>query len=188
MNSSRFEITDIPLAGLKVIQRKPIEDARGFLCRIFCAEKFHHAGFHKPIVQINHTRTYKTGAVRGLHFQYPPFAEAKIVNCIKGEIYDVAVDIRYGSATFLHWHAELLSSDNLKSLFIPEGFAHGYQTLTDDCELLYLHSEKFSPDAIGALNVLDPRLAIPWPLEITEISDRDRQHPFINNDFKGVII
>lgn len=188
MSSTRFDMIDTPLAGLKMIQRKPIEDARGFLCRFFCAEELFSIGFHKPIAQINHTLTHKIGAVRGLHFQYAPAAEAKFISCIKGEVYDVAVDIRQGSPTFLRWHAELLSADNYKSFFIPEGFAHGVQALTDNCEMLYLHSESYKPETVGALNVLDPKIAIKWPLEISELSDRDRGHPFVNNDFKGVVI
>lgn len=166
----------------------PIEDARGFFCRFFCAEEFAIIGFGKHIAQINHSRTHKIGAVRGLHFQYPPAAEAKIVSCIKGDVFDVAVDLRPDSPTFLQWHAELLSASNFKSYFIPEGFAQGYQALTADSELLYLHSECFRPETVGALNVLDPKIAIKWPLEITELSDRDRKHPVIGSDFKGVIL
>lgn len=188
MNASRFRITNTPLAGPKIIQRKLIEDARGFLCRFFCAEELAHIGFHKPITQINHTLTHKVGVVRGLHFQYSPAAEAKIISCIKGEVYDVAVDIRQGSPTFLQWHAELLSADNFKSYFLPEGFAHGVQALTANCEMLYLHSESFKPETVGALNVLDPKIAIKWPLEITELSERDRQHPFVSDEFKGVVL
>ncbi len=143
MAGSRFDILPTPLDGLKVIIRKPIEDPRGFFCRFFCAEEFLEAGFQKSISQINHTFTRGKGAVRGLHFQYPPHAEGKIVSCLRGEVYDVAVDIRKGSPTFLHWHGEILSAANQRSLLIPEGFAHGFQTLTENCELLYLHSERF---------------------------------------------
>lgn len=186
MNSSRFEITDTPLVGLKVLQRKPIDDSRGYFCRFFCSEELKEAGLHKPIAQINHTLTHHAGAVRGLHFQYTPHMEVKIVSCLKGEIFDVVVDLRQGSPTLLHWHAEILSDKNFRSLLIPEGFAHGFQALTDDCELMYLHSEPHHPEFEGALNIADPRLAIQWPLEITEISDRDRLHPFIDSDFKGI--
>lgn len=186
MNTTRFEITDTPLLGLKVIRRKPLEDTRGFLCRYFCAEELSQAGFTKSLAQINHTLTKKRGAVRGLHFQYPPGAEAKIISCIKGEVFDVAVDIRRGSPTFLHWYAEVLTSANYKSFYLPEGFAHGCQALTDNCEMLYLHSEGFKPETVGALNVLDPKITIKWPLEIVELSERDRQHPFVNSDFEGV--
>lgn len=186
--SARFDFSPTPLAGLTVIHRKPIEDSRGFFCRFFCAEELHHAGLHKAIVQINHTRTRKGGAVRGLHFQYPPHGEIKIVSCLKGKIFDVAVDLRQGSPTFLHWHAEILSDENFNSLLISEGLAHGFQTLSDDCELMYLHSESFHPESKGALNIVDPRLAIQWPLEITEISDRDRLHPFIEANFQGILL
>ncbi|MFA7059951.1 MAG: dTDP-4-dehydrorhamnose 3,5-epimerase family protein [Pedobacter sp.] len=188
MNSSRFEIIETPLEGMKVLRRKPIEDSRGYFCRFFCSEELSQAGLHKPVTQINQTFTRNAGAVRGLHFQYPPHAETKIVSCLKGEIFDVAVDLRQGSPTLLHWHAEILSDKNFKSLLIPEGFAHGFQTLTDDCELMYLHSESFHPKSEGALNIADPGLDIQWPLEITEISDRDRLHPFIDSDFKGILL
>ena len=110
MTPSRFEFTSTPISGLTVIQRKPIKDDRGFLCRFYCAEDFREAGLRKPIAQINHTFTREKGAVRGLHFQYPPHAEAKVISCLKGEIYDVAVDIRRGSPTFLCWYADVLSA------------------------------------------------------------------------------
>lgn len=188
MSRSRFEIFDSPLVGLKILQRIPIADSRGYFCRFFCSEEFKHAGSHKPVAQINHTLTRNTGAVRGLHFQYPPHAEIKIVSCLKGEIFDVAVDLRQGSPTLFHWHAEILSEKNFKSMLIPEGFAHGFQTLADDCELIYLHSEPFHPESKGALNIADPRVSIRWPLEITEISDRDRLHPFMDSDFTGICL
>lgn len=186
MTPSRFEFTSTSLSGLTVIQRKPIEDDRGFLCRFYCVEEFREAGFRKSIVQINHTFTRKKGAVRGLHFQYPPHAEAKIVSCLEGEIYDIAVDIRHGSPTFLHWYAEVLSADNSKSLLIPEGFAHGFQTLTEECELIYLHTASYSPDAEGGLNVRDPRLAISWPLNISDLSDRDLSYIYVDDQFEGI--
>lgn len=188
MNKSRFDIADTPLAGLKVIKRKPIEDSRGFLCRFFCAEELYPEGFHKPIAQVNHTRTHKIGAVRGLHFQYPPHAEMRIVSCLKGEVFDVAVDLRHGSPTFLHWHAEILSDRNFMSLLIPEGFAHGLQALSPDCELLYLHTEFYDPASVGALNVKDPVIGITWPVEITDISERDLNHPMINDSFGGILL
>ncbi len=185
---SRFSCKDTTLSGLKVIQRQPIEDARGFLSRFFCAQEFNELGFSKPINQINHTLTRQKGAVRGLHFQKSPFAEIKLVSCLKGKIFDVAVDLRKNSPTFLHWHGEILSENNQRSLLIPEGFAHGFQTLTDDCELIYLHSAPYAKEAEAALNVSDPKLGISWPLSITEISDRDRLHPLIELDFEGIVV
>ena len=169
-----------------VIERQRLADHRGYFSRLFCAEELSAVGFALPIAQINQTLTRQRGAVRGLHFQHPPHAEDKLVSCLRGEIFDVAVDLRRGSETFLRWHAEILSADNFKSLMIPQGFAHGFQTLTDDCELLYLHSRPHATGAEAALNALDPALDIRWPLAFTEISERDTQHPHITHEFTGI--
>jgi len=185
---SRFDFTPTPLAGLLLVQRKVTEDHRGFLSRFYCAEEFGEAGLVKHIAQINHTFTRKKGAMRGLHFQYPPHAEAKLVSCLKGEILDVAVDLRRDSPTFLQWHGAILTAANRRSLLIPEGYAHGFQTLTEDCELMYLHTAAYHPEAEGALNMADPRLNITWPLPIDDLSDRDRNHPFIGSDFQGIVL
>ena len=109
-----------------------------------------------------------------------------MVSCLRGEVFDVAVDLRAGSPTFLRWHGEVLSAGNQRSLLIPRGFAHGFQALTDDCELLYLHSAAYAPGAEGAASALDPALAIRWPLDITDMSERDRGHPMLEPDFKGI--
>ena len=185
---SRFDFIQTPLTGLMLVQRKAIEDHRGFLSRFYCAEEFRAAGITKPIAQINHTLTRKKGAIRGLHFQQSPQAEAKLVSCLKGEILDVAVDLRRDSATFLQWHGEILSAINRTSLLIPEGYAHGFQALTEDCELIYLHTAAYHPEAEGALNVADPKLNIAWPLPIDDLSERDRNHPFIKSDFQGIVL
>lgn len=187
MTKPTLNLTNTELAGLKVLQRHPVEDSRGFFCRLFCSEDLYSAGMHKPIAQINHTLTKSAGTVRGLHFQYPPHCENKIVNCLRGEVFDVAVDLRTDSPTFLRWHAEVLTASNFKSLLIPEGFAHGFQTLCTDCELIYLHTESYHPESEGALNIADPRLAITWPLEITLISDRDLLHPSVEQYFRGIL-
>jgi len=184
--NKRFNFHPTSIKGLWVVQRRPIEDTRGFFCRFFCAEEFQTAGLKKTIAQINHTCTVKKGAIRGLHFQYPPHAETKLVSCLCGDVYDVAVDIRKGSPTFLRWHGEIISATNQRSLLIPEGFAHGFQTLTENCELLYLHSAPFQPQTEGALHVADPRIGIVWPIAMTELSERDRSHPFISPDFEGI--
>lgn len=185
---SRFDFIQTPLPGLKLVQRNATEDHRGFLSRFYCIEEFAEAGISKPIAQINHTLTRKKGVVRGLHFQYPPHAETKLVSCLKGEIWDVAVDLRRDSRTFLHWHGEVLSAANRRSLLIPEGYAHGFQALSDDCELIYLHTCAYHPESEGALNVGDPTLGIAWPLAITEISDRDRNHKLIEQNFQGITL
>lgn len=184
----RFDFIATPLGGLLLVQRKAIEDDRGFLSRFYCAEEFREAGINKPVAQINHTLTRKRGAVRGMHFQHPPYAETKMVSCLKGEILDVAVDLRRDSPTFLHWHGEIISATNRKSLLIPEGFAHGFQALTEDCELIYLHTAFYRAEAEGALNVADPKLSIAWPLPIGDLSVRDRNHAFIDENFQGVVV
>lgn len=184
--NNHFDFHSTPIEGLWVVQRKPLEDSRGFFCRFFCAEEFQAVGMKKTIAQINHTHTLKKGSVRGMHFQYPPHAECKIVSCLRGEVYDIAIDIRKKSPTFLQWHSEILSAANKQSLFIPEGFAHGFQTLSDNCEMIYLHTEPFYDFSESALNISDPKIGIKLPLPITDISERDRQHPFITDKFKGV--
>ncbi len=183
---SRFTVTELPLAGLKLVTRQRQGDSRGFLSRLYCADELALAGWKKPILQVNHTSTVMRGTVRGMHFQRPPHAEMKLVSCLCGEVWDVAVDVRSDSPTFLRWHAEPLSADNGRALLIPEGFAHGFQALTDDVELLYCHSAAYSGGAEAALNPLDSRLTIAWPLLISELSDKDRSRPFIDQNFAGV--
>lgn len=183
---SRFLVHDTPLAGLKVIERKPVGDARGFLSRLFCASDLAAAGWTGGIAQINHTQTRKQGAVRGMHFQRAPHAEMKLVSCLRGAVWDVAVDLRAGSPTFLKWHAVELSAGNHRAFLIPEGFAHGFQTLTEDCELLYLHSAAYAPEAEGGLQPQDPALAIAWPLAVSELSARDAQHTLLTQAYTGL--
>lgn len=188
MSAARFDFIATPLQGLLVVQRKAIEDQRGFLSRFYCSEEFAASGFDRPIVQINHTLTRKKGAVRGLHFQHAPHAESKLVSCLKGEIFDVAVDLRRDSPTFLQWHGETLSATNRKSLLIPEGYAHGFQAMSEDCELIYLHTSAYHPEAEDALNIVDPKLDINWPLPVSEISERDRNHKLIEQSFQGITV
>ncbi len=185
---NRFSVANLPLSGLKRIERRRLGDCRGFLSRLFCAEELAAAGWIKPIAQINHTCTARCGTVRGMHFQHPPHAEMKLVTCIRGEVWDVAVDVRANSPTFLRWHAEHLSMDNGRALLIPEGFAHGFQALTDDVELLYCHSASYSSSSEDCLNPQDARLAIIWPQSITELSARDAAHPLIETGFEGVCL
>jgi dTDP-4-dehydrorhamnose 3,5-epimerase len=183
---SRFLVIDTPIASLKVIERERLSDVRGSLARLFCADELRNAGWHKPVAQINHTMTIQYGAVRGMHFQQAPHAEMKLVSCVRGEVFDVAVDLRQGSPTFLHWFAERLSPANGRAMLIPEGFAHGFQALTADCELLYLHSCAYAPESEGGINAQDPRVGIAWPQPIAEQSARDKDHPLLKMDFKGV--
>ncbi len=179
---------DTPLSALKVIHRKIIGDHRGYLERMFCATELSSLLPGKSITQINHTLTVAQGTVRGLHFQHPPHSETKIVSCIRGEVFDVAVDFRSGSPTFLNWHAEVLSADNHKTFLIPDGFAHGFQTLTENCELLYFHTAPYEPASEGGLNACDPTLNITWPLPVTEFSARDAAHPWLTAASTGCAI
>jgi dTDP-4-dehydrorhamnose 3,5-epimerase len=185
--NSRFDTLYTPITGLLVLQRKPLGDNRGYLERLFCIEELKTLVPGKTIAQINHTLTARRGTVRGMHFQHPPHAETKFVSCLRGEVFDVAVDIRHNSPTFLRWHAEILSENNHKTFVIPEGFAHGYQTLTDQSEMVYLHTSTYQPGAEAGLHVYDPRLAIKWPLPVLELSPRDSDHPFWSGDFIGVL-
>ena len=186
--SRRIDIVETRFEGLSVLQRHIIGDCRGYLERLFCADELAECLSEKRIKQINHTLTKESHTVRGMHFQYPPHAEVKIVSCLRGEVFDVAVDLRPDSATFLHWHAEVLSAHNHRSLVIPEGFAHGFQTLSDECELIYFHTASYAAGAEGALNPLDPRLAIKWPAPVRGLSDRDAGHPYLDGSFLGVEI
>jgi dTDP-4-dehydrorhamnose 3,5-epimerase len=124
--------------------------------------------------------------VRGLHYQRAPYAEMKLVSCTRGAVWDVAVDLRAGSPTFLRWHAERLSADEGTALLVPEGCAHGFQALVDDVELVYCHSAAYVLEAEGGLHAQDPRLAIDWPLPVEGLSARDASHPPIGGDFRGV--
>ncbi|MDG4474795.1 dTDP-4-dehydrorhamnose 3,5-epimerase [Thiovibrio frasassiensis] len=185
---SCFALSETPLPGLTLLQRKPFGDNRGFFERLFCHQELQAFVPGKNIMQINHTLTTKIGTIRGIHFQYPPHTETKLVSCLHGEVYDVAVDLRQGSPTFLRWHAEILSGDNHKTLIIPEGFAHGFQTLTEKCEMLYLHTAAYHPNAEGGIHSQDPRLAIRWPLPISVLSSRDATHQLLLDDFTGITI
>ncbi len=182
----RFAIAKTALADLVIVERQRIEDDRGSLARLFCAEELGQHGWTAGPEQINHSYTRHAGTVRGLHFQWPPHAEIKLVSCIRGEVWDVAVDLRQGSATFKRWHAERLSEDNRRALLIPAGFAHGFQALTPDVELIYCHSERYQPGAEGGINVSDPALNIEWPLDIVNLSERDRTFPMLAAEFSGL--
>lgn len=183
-----MRFTETLLDGIYVIDLDPRMDERGFLVRNFCRREFEKAYGDLNIAQINHTLTRKKGSIRGMHYQTPPHAEIKIVRCIRGSVYDVAVDLRKDSNTFLRHHGEILSAGNMKMLLIPHGCAHGLQTLEDDCEMLYLHSEFYAPESERGVRFDDPALDIRWPIEATEISRKDRGHPVIDKNFVGITL
>lgn len=184
-SASRFTCTPLALAGVVAVERQSIGDRRGSFSRVFCEEDLAAAGWTWPVAQINHTHTAFAGTVRGMHYQRMPHAEAKLVTCLRGRVWDVVVDLRAGSPTFLHWCAQELSADNLTAMLVPPGCAHGFQTLTAGVDLLYLHTAAYAPHAEGGLRPTDPALAITWPLPIGEISARDAAHPLLSKDFAG---
>jgi dTDP-4-dehydrorhamnose 3,5-epimerase len=178
--------TPTKLAGSFTIDLSPFTDERGWFARTYCKNEFAQIGHTKEWVQMNHSVTYKKGAIRGMHYQIPPYSEIKMVRCIVGAVFDVIVDIRKGSPTFLQWFGVELSAKNKKMIYIPEGFAHGFQTLTDDCELIYHHSSFYTPSAEAGVLYNDPLINIQWPVAITDISARDNNHPLLDVNFKGV--
>lgn len=183
-----MKILPTPINGLMLIQTTPHTDARGAFARLYCERELAEVIGDRRIVQINHSHTVQVGTVRGMHFQHPPQAEMKLVRCLKGRIWDVAVDLRANSPTFLNWHAEELTPANTRMMLIPEGFAHGFQSLEADSELLYLHTAFYTPDAEGGLRYDDPRLGITWPLAVADLSPRDASHPYIEPDFQGIVL
>lgn len=181
-----FDVSATALAGLMHVTRRRRQDTRGFFGRFFCVESLLAAGWRYPVAQINHSLTRERGTVRGMHFQHPPHAEAKFVSCLRGAVFDVAVDLREGSPTFLAFHGATLSASNGCSLLIPPGFAHGFQALEPDSEMIYVHSHPYVPDAEAGLRVDDPRLRIEWPLPVRGLSERDGHFPWLSADYRGL--
>ena len=184
--TARFDVADTPLAGLKPLKRKRLGDARGYLSRLFDAEELAEIGWPGSVAQINETGTATSGTVRGFHYQNPPFAEAKLITVLEGAVLDVAIDIRRGSPTFLQHHAVELSAGSDLSYLLPQGFAHGYQALTSNVRMVYIHSAPYRADAEAGLNAHDPRLGIAWPLRIENLSARDQGFAMLGDDFEGV--
>ena len=181
-----FTFIKAKLQGLYLIYLKPKTDDRGYFERLYCIEEFKELELQKPISNINRSFTKQKGTVRGLHFQYPPFQEIKIIMCLKGSVYDVAVDIRKDSPTFLQWHGETLSEKSEKMIIVPEGFAHGFQALEDNVEVMYFNTSSYSKENESGLNYSDPLLNISWPFEVAAVSEKDKNHKFISSDFKGM--
>lgn len=183
-----MRIIDTPLPGVALVETAPVSDTRGTFFRAFCARELAPVIGYRKIVQINHSRTQAKGAVRGMHYQKPPHAEMKLVRCLKGAVWDVAVDLRRESSTFLKWHAVTLTPNNAHMFVIPEGCAHGFQVLEEDSELLYLHTEFYMKEVEGGALYNDPALGIMWPLPVTDLSQRDRSHPLLTQDFNGLAV
>lgn len=180
----QFQSTD--LDGLKLVILDIRRDDRGSFGRLFCRKEMAAAGVAHEIVQINHSCTAKAGTIRGLHFQRPPATETKVIRCVHGAVWDVAVDLRAGSPTFLQWRAVELRADQPAMIVIPDGFAHGFQSLTDDAELIYFHSAFYAPEHEAGFHCMDAALGISWPLPMTQQSARDQNLPFVPPDFPGL--
>lgn len=180
----RLEATQ--LAGVYEAQTKPLGDERGRFARLFCADELAEAHGGREIVQINYSLTRDVGAIRGLHYQRPPKAEGKWIRCLRGKVFDVAVDLRRGSPTFLEWHGVELDAERMNAVFIPEGCAHGFQVLEPNSELLYLHTMAYEASAEGGVRFDEPRVGVAWPLQPTTISDRDRSHAYLEAGFEGL--
>jgi len=183
-----MKIVSTPLDGVVIVETTKHVDHRGEFFRAYCQRELAVIIGERQIVQANVSQTHAVGTVRGMHYQHPPQAEMKLIRCLKGRIWDVAVDLRTGSPSYLQWHAEELSADVAKMMVIPEGCAHGFQVLEKDSELLYLHTAFYSPEVEGGVLHNDPHLNIQWPLEVTDISDRDLLHPFIGPGFQGILL
>ena len=169
--------TSLKLEGAFRIDLEKREDTRGFFARLYCVEEYGRLGLLTRLLQMNTSLNRQAGTVRGLHFQRPPMAEAKVVRCLKGAIFDVIIDLRAGSASYGRWTSLELSAENRTMIYVPEGFAHGFQTLMPETELLYMHSQIYSAAQEGGLNHSDPRLGIDWPLPVVELSPRDGTFP-----------
>ena len=183
-----MKIMRIPLKNAYIIEPERFEDIRGMFSRIFCKKKFQSISLVKNIVQVNHSITVAKGAIRGMHFQRAPMAEIKMVKCLRGAVFDVIIDLRKDSPTFLKWHGETLSAENMKMVYVPEGFAHGFQTMESNSELLYFHTEFYSPEHEGGVRYSDPVTNISWPLEVTDISGKDQNYPLLSEDFQGIVL
>jgi dTDP-4-dehydrorhamnose 3,5-epimerase len=159
------------------IELKYIRDDRGFFARSFCTKEFAAHGLHSVFVQQNNSQSRNKGTIRGLHYQIAPHAEVKVMRCVRGAIYNVIVDLRPTSRTYRRWQGFELTADNRRQLYVPEGFANGYQALTDEAEVTYLVSVPYAPGAEGGVRYDDPEFAINWPIEVTVVSDKDRAWP-----------
>ena len=172
--------TETKLKGAFIVDLEPRGDDRGFFARAFCQREFEAHGLKPLIAQANISFNYNKGTVRGLHFQFPPAAETKFVRCSRGAILDVIVDLRPESSTYLQYVAVELSADNRRGLYVPERFAHGYQVLEDRTETTYQVGEFYTPAAESGVRYCDPRLAIEWPLPVTDMSPKDRVWPLLD--------
>ncbi|MCV0425566.1 MAG: dTDP-4-dehydrorhamnose 3,5-epimerase [Roseibium sp.] len=172
-----MKFTPLRLEGAYQVDLDRLGDSRGFFARLFCREEFGRLGLSEAWSQCNVSHSAEMGTLRGMHFQRPPNADAKLVKCMQGAVFDVIIDLRRGSTTYGHWTSVTLTAEGGEMIYIPAGFAHGFQTLTPQAELLYFHSDHYSPEHEGGLHYGDADVGIAWPLEITNLSERDKNLP-----------
>ena len=177
-----MKFTETPLAGAWLVEIEPNVDSRGSFARLWCEDEFRAHGIPTDLVQINESVNTDVGTVRGMHFQHPPHAETKLVRCTRGRVFDVVVDLREGSATHRRWHGVELSGTGGAQLFVPAGFAHGYQVLEPDSVLNYLMGARYAPGAADGLRWDDPAIGIDWPLDVDpKLSERDATWPLLTS-------
>lgn len=172
-----FEKTS--LEGLYIVKPQLLRDERGLFTRTFCKKEFAEIGFEKDFVQFNHSFNSKKGTLRGMHFQEAPFTETKLIRCVEGRVWDVAVDLRKESKTYLQYFGIELSKENMFSVLIPDGFAHGFLTLEDSSSLIYHHTEFFTPNKDRGILYNDPSIGIKWPIPISFISQKDTSYTLL---------
>lgn len=172
-----MRFVETPLAGCYVIEQDRIQDHRGYFARVWCQRELEEHGLKAEILQANVGFSRQRGTLRGLHYQHSPHAEVKIVHCTRGAMFDVAVDLRPASPTFMRWYGIELTAENGKMLYVPEGFAQGYLTLVDDTEMTYQTSRFFDREAATGVRYNDPKLGIAWPADVRVISEQDKKWP-----------
>lgn len=177
-----------PLTGAFTIDVEPFQDSRGFFTRTFCEKEFAEHQLVQHFVQANHSGTSGKGIIRGMHFQHSPHGEVKLVKCVRGAIYDIIVDVRKGSPTFLQWFGAELTAENKRMMYVPAGFAHGFQSLSDYTEIVYLVSAFYNKESEGGIRYDDPAVKIQWPLPVSLVSDKDQKIPLVGLSFGGVIL
>ncbi len=180
----KFSETIIP--GAYTIELEKIEDSRGFFSRLFCEREFDELDLHKNFKQVNNSYSKYKGTLRGIHFQIKPKSESKLVRCLKGSLFDVIIDLRKGSPTYKKWFGDILSSENRKMMYVPEGFGHAFLTLEDDTEAIYFVSESFSPEHERGLHWDDKNIGIEWPIKPIIISEKDSKNPLFDSSIHTV--
>tara|TARA_Y100001935_G_scaffold83746_1_gene69678 strand:- start:1025 stop:1576 length:552 start_codon:yes stop_codon:yes gene_type:complete len=181
-----MKIKSLPIKGAFEVDLADFNDSRGNFKRLFCSKELDNLISSKQIVQINASETFQKGSIRGMHFQNSPRLEIKLIQCTQGSVFDVMIDLRKSSKTFLQWHAVELSSQKNNMIVIPEGCAHGFQTLSENSKLLYFHTEFYSQEHESGVRYDDPLIAINWPLDIGSVSERDRNHQLLSDNFQGI--